>query len=164
MNTVKDKKRNSFLSMNDDLTPGPRVGARQREMIPLPRGGGYQDNCTYSEISYVAEKSASVILAELKEMNLRDELIEVAEKIGADNFVKMWHYFDCCIQEKEASRFRITFPSFEKYSKHQQKSFARQMAAKGHSRKEIIKKIDEIGRRVSIKTLDRAIQEISRQK
>jgi len=153
MNARTDKKRNSNSIYTGDLTPGHKVGARQRRSDRFPRGGGYPDNCIYFEILRAEKKSAGIIFSELREIGLRDELIQIAEKIGADNFLLMWHFLDCVHDAKNTGRFRVAFPSFDKYKKHLRNQFIKNKLSLGLSVADIVKELNAIGFKVSERTV-----------
>ena len=131
MTARTDIKRHSIVNQPDDRDPKRRVGARQRKMDTYPEGGGYLDNCIYSEISSGEKKTATIILSELKEMGLRDDLLMMAEKVGADKFVQIWQQFDSLYDGRNVGRFRVSFPSFKKYLKYQRNEFIREKANQG---------------------------------
>jgi len=155
MNARTDKKCNSNSIYTADLTPGHRVGARQRGSDRFPEGGGYPDNCIYSEILRAEKKSADIVLSELKEIGLREDLLLMAEKIGADNFLQMWQFLDCYYEARNSGRFRVAFPSFDKYKKYLRNQFIKSKISLGLSKMEIVKELRSIGFRVSERTVRR---------
>jgi hypothetical protein len=148
MKARTDVKRHSISNMH-------RVGARHEGSDGSAGGGGYPDNCTYFEISATEKKTADVILAELKEMNLRDDLLLMAEKIGGDKFVQLWQVFDFMYAGQSEGRFRISFPSFNKYLKYQRNEFIKERVAQGADSAKIKKELSARGYNVSERTVSR---------
>jgi len=148
MKARTDVKRHSISNMN-------RVGARHRRSDQSSRGGGYPDNCTYSEILKTEKKTAAIILAELKEMDLREDLIMMAEKIGGDKFVQIWQAFDYLYAGKSEGRFRVSFPSFNKYIKHQRNEYIKERACQNAETSTIQKELKALGYVVSRDTVRR---------
>lgn len=155
MNARTSVKRHSKSIVNDISGSSSRVGARHKGSGAPIEGGGYLDNCIYSEISLSEKKTATAILSELKEMGLRDDLIMMAEKVGADKFVQIWQAFDFIYAGEVEGRFRISFPSFNKYLKYQRNEYIREKSTQGVPASVIQRELKELGYNVSPPTVRR---------
>jgi hypothetical protein len=95
--TFKNVKRSSAQRIaspshtQGDLFGG--VGGRQAKPSHPRRGGGYLHECTTSNFqkSAGAQKKRDPRLEELQEMGLQRVWLDVAEVIGVDNVIKLWH-------------------------------------------------------------------------
>ncbi len=155
MNARTDKKRTSILIHQGKVTPGHRVGARHRDS-PMPLGGGgYPDNCTFSEILKNEKKTADLILAELKEMGLRAELLSVAEKIGADNFLQVWQLLDSDCESLHRGELRVSFPRFTKYLRFQRDLFIKKRSEENKAADDIQKELAKNGFEISVRQVKR---------
>ncbi|PHS20254.1 MAG: hypothetical protein COA86_02880 [Kangiella sp.] len=155
MNARTSVKRHSISNSGCDSGSSSGVGARHKGSGLSQQGGGYLDNCIYSEISLSEKKTANTILSELKEMGLRDDLLMMAEKVGADKFVQIWQAFDYMYAGEIEGRFRVSFPSFNKYLKFQRNEYIREKSIQGVQASTIQRELKTLGYNVSPPTVRR---------
>ncbi len=125
MNTPLEQKRNSKPIYT--LIQG--VGARHKKTNISTEGGGYLDNCTYSEKQ---DTLSDPRMAELHLLKLPQRWIDMAAKIGVDNFLSVWKLLD-----EESEEHKTYIPAFSKYIKLQRDLAIKQLSHEGHNVVEI---------------------------
>ena len=129
----------------DDL----REGGRQGKSTPPTEGGEYPDNC--KNPPPIAEKSAKILIknsnlsiSDLKKIGLSGKWIEIAERIGVENWIKVWEILDrenIDVNPESRHRQRLWVPSYSKLIKHLRNEFIRRQLDAGHSIESIYKKL-----------------------
>lgn len=163
MNARTEEKRTSILIHKGNVTPGHRVGARQRKSDPSLEGGGYLNFCSNSQLLKDEKKTAEIILAELREMGLRRDLLQVAEKIGADNFLQVWKILETSCTKMHNSEFRVSFPRFGRYVRFQRDLFIRKLADENKHPADIQKELLDNGFELSLRQVRRLAKEENEQ-
>jgi len=148
-------------SQRDDRVSSPGcdgVGARHRGSLASFQGGGYQNNCNSFEVLDWEKKSADEIFQELKEMGLRDDLLRLAQSVGADSFVRMWHFLSINYEQKDSARFRVYFPRFESYQKLLRDNLILNLHHQEQTPTQIKKHLSDKKIELSIRSIERIIR------
>lgn len=133
------------------------VGARQASPAAPAGGGGYLDECSPSEIFGRAEKffakiakvvaaggspdqvREATMLAELADMGLPGVLLQVAEAIGFDAFMKVWQLLDTApeLLDESGSGIQLRMPRFRAWRRYQRNRYIETLAGMGYDTGEI---------------------------
>lgn len=158
---AKAGKRNSECGSRGQR---PGVGGRQVDRGQQVGGGGYPDICNIPQPG-LQENGAGQDpaaddprLAELVEMGLPDQWIEVAHAIGFDAFLTMWFVLDrdnlgrSCRREAK----RMWIPQTIHYFRYQRNLYIKTLAAEGLSIQSIRERvISDLGEEVSERSIYR---------
>jgi hypothetical protein len=111
-----------------------------------PMWGGYPDVCTDFEISDSRDekKIRDPRLDDLAAMGLRKVLLDIAEEIGVDNYMKMWKIVDSDYESNGHgdSVLKLRMPCYRLYRRYQRNRYAEALFRAGHSVIEVSKKIE----------------------
>jgi len=150
----------------DLLTGEPGVGARHAHGQPRAEGGGYLHGCTPPEggqrgLKKIAKKFSAnpnldpreaALLDELDAMGLSRVMLQVAHKIGFDNFMEMWRILDASYESiaDNDSGIYVRLQRLSAYRRYQRNRFIEAMAAVGLSHPEITSAVKrDLGEEVS---------------
>jgi hypothetical protein len=153
-------------SQLDLIEPGHGVGARQGQGHGQAGGGGYLSGCTPPEGGQrgpkkIAKKFSAnpdldpreaALLDELDAMGLSRVMLQVAHKIGFDNFMEMWRILDASYEAiaDNDSGIYIRLQRLNAYRRYQRNRFIEAMAAVGLSQPEISRSVKrDLGEEVS---------------
>lgn len=115
------------------------VGGRQDVTCNPVGGGGGLGDCTTRQLS-----DRDPRLDEFEKMGLRSHVIELAEKIGVDNFLVLWRALDSDDGfSQDANRLWLRLPRYQQYLKFQRNRFAEMLHSIGYRPKTILAKIKE---------------------
>jgi len=153
MDTDSDVMRSSDSEYPNTYRSAQGVGARQGNMLPLKRGGGYLDNCTHTEVS------EGLQISELSAMGIGGIWIDVAKMVGVENFVQMWRHLDSSDRGVEHNgQIRISVPKFSTFMKYQRNQFIRTLDAEGKSSRAIQEALEkEHSINIHLRTIERVI-------
>jgi len=139
--------RSSKRKYGDSGAPRGGVGGRQRDRTPTPEGGGYQDNCTNSELGN-EEKS----LRALELLNVHDLITDLAREIGVQNTLVVWQMLESW-REVDG---RFYLPSFSVISRAYRRRYVKRLREQGLSTKEIQMTLEKEGVSISETTIKRS--------
>ena len=161
MNTEKrSQKPGQFaLALSDTPTLAP-LGARQGFPAPPGGWGGSRDECTApnSAVGRAAPRAdADPRIRELRRMGIGRVWIEVARAIGFEAFIAAWQVLDS-LPDVVDERHRVCVPRFTTYLRFQRNELIRGMAARGHSRPQILQELRrQVGENLSEEHLSRIL-------
>lgn len=164
--TDTTRKRSSITRMKDATAKGSSteqgVGARQGLGTASTRGGGYQD--IYIKTGAALKKSRAAdlpALDELRRMGLAPVWIIVAEIIGVDGFLRVWHALDRASSlDGGASRETayIYVPSFVTFLRYQRNRFIAALGQQGMETEAIRRRVrDTLCEDVSCRHIERIL-------
>ena len=167
---MRDRRSGLRAQAWDQLDLLPRaqgVGARQGDGHGQPGGGGYLDGCNPAELRTRGSKKIAKIprtagtgfdaredalLAELDAMGLSRVMLQVAQAIGFDNFMRMWGILDGAYEARtdNDSGIYIRLQRLTAYRRYQRNRFIESLAAMGETQPEIARLVKrELGEDVS---------------
>lgn len=128
------------------------VGARHQAMHSPKGGGGYQDICSELELAVKKsrenfEKIFQPTLEDLREMGLSGKWLEVAEKIGVENWLEVWRILDNSnIDEPSHLRenLRVRIPLFSRFRRFYRNQVIYLLTEAGHDSHEIERFLNKI--------------------
>lgn len=108
-----------------------QVGGRQQSLGLRVRGGGYPDICTDSIAagSAPAARGADPRIDELRTVGLPRIWITVAQEIGFEAFMRLWHVM--MRYGHVDDRSRVVVPNFSRYTRFQRNQLVRNLAMEG---------------------------------
>jgi len=170
-------KRSDTAAQNwnqlDLLPDAPGVGARQEYDHGQPRGGGYLNKCTPSEVAEGVQKKfakirrfaptgenrtqpvdarEAALLDELDAMGLSRVMLQIAHTIGFDHFMAMWRILDGSYEAitDNDSGIYIRLQRLSAYRRYQLNRFIEALAAMGMSQPQIALSVKrDLGENVS---------------
>lgn len=131
---IESEKRGSDHRID---TSGEPVGGRQIDPIPSAGGGGYLDVCNFAKF-----RERDPRLDEFAEMGLPRVWLDVAELIGADNFLAMWRRLDAedAFTEREG-RLIVKLRRYGSYQRYQRNRYIESLAKTGMTAVEISRRV-----------------------
>ncbi|MGR2663092.1 hypothetical protein ACUXVY_16035 [Chromobacterium haemolyticum] len=120
------------------------VGGRHRQGQPLAGGGGYLDDCPFSEFPDGAKKNRArdPRLDDLRRMGMHHSWQRVAEEIGMDAFLVMWRILDAEDQWRHPKGgLELTLRRYKSYEHFQRDMYIFQLRQAGVSIVEIREKL-----------------------
>ena len=133
------------------------VGARQMELCLAPEGGRYPDICTDFELHLEGSEISRRRFQEFRSMGLSGAWQQVAARIGVESFLEVWQMLDAAMATSDDRRVHV--PKYSRYEKHQRNLLVRSLADTGLNLKEIQIKLFQEGYSLSIRSIDRIIQD-----
>jgi hypothetical protein len=145
---MKTEKRSQKPGQFDpdlfDTAPLAPLGARHGLPDPPEGGGGSRDECgvpnSAVERAPRAGASADARIGELRRMGIGRVWVEVARTIGFEDFIAMWRVLDS-LPDVVDERNRVCVPRFSTYLRYQRNELIRGMAARGHTRPQILQEL-----------------------
>lgn len=127
--------RSSFLESlttdQDGGNQGPGVGVRQGMRGAPLEGGEYLNSCDDFETS---TESDLIKINDLKKLGLSSIWLEIAEKIGIDQFLVAWEILDRLVDPKDR---RLRIPAIKTLSRHFRNQLISSLKSEGLTDREI---------------------------
>lgn len=148
--------RNSFAvgDLFDDAPP-QGVGGRQAARARSVGGGGYPENCGFSNFQIADVVSDDSRFDELVKIGLGGPWLRLARRVGFDNFLAVWRAIcedDCTLHD--GGRRMPKLREFRAYERFQRNEYIRGLAAAGVDPKDIRRLVEKnAGERLSIKII-----------
>lgn len=142
------------LDLLDSESDSHVVGVRQGESDSQPRGGGYLDECSTSEVTHRAggknfadlppeDVRNAQLLAELDAMGLPRVMLTMAQELGFDAFMRCWQIWDSAPEVLSDNGYTIMLrmPRLKAYQRYQRNRFVETLASMGLPQREIRSKV-----------------------
>lgn len=151
------EKRSSDTETTPLGTPDPGVGARRMDPPPPSGGGRYLDIYNVSEAALAAQmRTQDPRLAELEDIGIRPDWLEIAGILGVDDFLIFWALIDRRFGIDMLCRLKL--PKYSRYLKYHRNKRIVELKSAGINKHRIRRIITtEFRENVSIRHIDRIL-------